>query len=201
MSAARRGTGGPASPPAETPAVVLLVGEDREACERALRGLQEALPEHVRDVAVERFDGSELVRALDAARTVPLFGGRRLIVVRNVDWLAGRGGDAAREALASYVAAPATGSTLALIATRADRRLAVVKRIEKAGGLVVCERPREREMAGWVRQRAAERGIDLPAQAAAALADAIGTDTALAARELDKLALLVRDDSGRRRKL
>ncbi|GAB4372288.1 MAG: DNA polymerase III subunit delta [Acidobacteriota bacterium] len=193
-TAGARGAGAP-------PPVVLLAGDDRDGRERALDRLRESLPDEAREVGVERFDGRDLARALDAARTVPLFGGRRLIVVRDVDWLAGRGGDELREALTQYLAAPAERATVVLVADKADRRLAVVKAIDRAGGLVACERPKERDMPRWLQERARERGIVLPPRAAAALADAVGTDTALASRELDKLALLLPDDgaAGRRR--
>ena len=171
--------------------VVLLAGEDREARERHLTALRARLPAAEREIAVERFESADLARALDAARTVPLFGAHRMIVVEGVDWLAGRGGDAPRSALSAYLERPPASATLVLVAPKADRRLAVVKAIERAGGWIPCDPPREREMAAWLRERAAERGFELPGRAAAALADAVGTDTGLAARELDKLALLV----------
>ena len=50
-------------------------------------------------------------------------------------------------------------------------------------------------MASWVAAKAAERGLKLTGPAARALAEAVGTNTAIAERELDKLAL-VSDASG-----
>ncbi len=172
------------------PPVILLAGEDDARREEALAALLEALPEETRATGVDRFDGGPLPRVLDAARTLPLLGGRRVVVARDPEGLAG-GGEEARKMLLEWLAAPPAHAVLVLVVRRVDRRLKVVREIERVGAAFLFDPPREREMSAWIRERAAERGLRLAPAAAALLADAVGTDTGLAARELEKLALVV----------
>jgi len=171
------------------PAVILLAGDDDARREEALAALVAELPEEVRATGVDRFDGGPLAAVLDAARTMPLLGGRRVVIARDPEGLVG-GGEDAREALLAWLAAPAPHALLVLVTRKVDRRLKVVREIERRGAVLLFERPREREMAAWIRERAAERGLRPTPGAVALLAEAVGTETGLAARELDKLALV-----------
>lgn len=176
------------------PGVLVVTGEDGEAATRALELVVAALPEEDRLTGIERFAGAPAPRVLDAARTAPLLGGRRIVIVTDVDWLGAGGDEKAQEALAAYAERPPGHALLVIVTTKADGRLGVVKKIEKAGFLLDCPLPKEREMPAWLADRARERGLALEPQAAQALADAVGTETAVAARELDKLALLAHAD-------
>ncbi len=171
------------------PPVILLAGEDDGRREEALEQLLAALPAETRATGVDRFDGGPLAPVLDAARTLPLLGGRRVVVARDPAGLVG-GGEEDRRMLLDWLAAPPPHAVLVLVARKVDRRLRVVREIEEKGAVLLFQPPREREMAAWIRERAAERGLRLAPAAAALLADATGTDTGLAARELDKLALV-----------
>ncbi len=170
------------------PPVVLVVGEDGVAARRAIDTLVAALPEEERLTGVDRLDQAPLARVLDAARTRTLLGGRRVVVATEPQGLAG-GSDAVEPFLA-FLERPPAHATLVLVVSRADRRLKVFKRLEEVGLVVDCPLPREREMAGWIAARASERGVRLSPAAVRALADAVGTGTTAADRELDKLALL-----------
>ena len=174
------------------PPVVLIVGEDEVAARRAIDALVMALPEDERLTGVDRLSEAPLVRALDAARTRTLLGGRRVVVAVEPLGLAagGSGGSDAQEALEQYLERPPSHATLVFVVEKADRRLKAVKRLEEVGLVVECPLPKEREMASWVAARASERGLKLTQPAARALADAVGTNTAVAERELDKLALV-----------
>ncbi len=178
------------------PAVVVLGGDDAEARDRALAAIVGAIPEEDRATAVERFSGAPVPRIFDAARTAPLLGGRRVIVVTNVDWLVPGGDEKGQEELTSFVAKGAGDNVLVLVAPKLDRRLGVVKALEKQAFVLDCPLPREREMPQWLADRGRERGLALDPRAAQLLADAIGTDTGLAARELDKIALLAHPAEG-----
>lgn len=173
------------------PAFVLIAGEDTEAASRALAAIEAALPEEDRLTGLERFGTDVPVnRVLDAVRTAPLLGGRRIVVVSGVDWASAGGDEEAQAALTGYLQKPAGTNLLVLVAPKADRRLAVVKAAEARGLVLDCVLPKEREMSGWLAERGRERGLALDPRAAQLLADAVGTDTGLGARELDKLALL-----------
>ncbi len=173
------------------PAVVVVTGEDADAHGRVLEKVVAAIPDEERAAAIERMTDAPPARVFDAARTAPLFGGRRLVVVSNVDWLGAGGDEGAQKDLAQYLDRPPGHATLVILSPKADRRLGVVKLLEEKAFFIDCPLPKEREMAGWLAERARERGLGLAPPAAQLLADAVGTDTGLGARELDKLALLV----------
>lgn len=180
------------------PPVVLLCGEDSEARERGLAAVIAALPEEERGTAVERFAGAPVLRVLDAARTAPLLGGRRIVIASGIDWLEAGGDETAQQELLRFLAHAPEHALLILISPKADRRIKLMKSIEERGFVLDCPLPKEREMAGWIGARAQERGFELAPRAAQLLADAIGTDTGLAARELDKLALIAEHGEGRK---
>lgn len=175
------------------PSFVLVTGDDSEAVRRSVETLLEALPEEARDTAVERFDEEGLVAALDAARTRPLLGDRRVVVVDAPSLLSGKTKvkEPEAEALKRYAEHAPEHALLVLIAAKIDRRKALAKSLLEAALVIDCARPKEREMPRWIVAQAAELGLKLPPQAAQAIADAVGIDTGLAARELDKLRLLV----------
>lgn len=170
------------------PPVLLVTGEDGVAVRRTIDALVGALPEEERLTGVDRFDQAPLARVLDAARTRTLLGGRRLVIAIEPQGLAG-GGEAA-EPLLHYLERPPAHATLVLVVSRTDRRLKAFKRLEQVGVVVDCPLPKERDMPGWIAARASERGIRLSTPAARALADAVGTSTSAADRELDKLSLV-----------
>ena len=175
------------------PRLVLVTGDDAEGMRRSVEVLLEALPEDARATGVERFEGEGLASALDAARTRPLLGDRRVVVVDAPELLSGKGKvkESDAEAIKRYADNPPEHALLVLVAAKVDRRKALAKTLIERATLIDCARPKEREIPRWIAAQAAELGLKLPPQAAQALADAVGVDTGLAARELDKLCLLV----------
>ncbi len=172
------------------PPVVVFSGPDENAKKRALQKLLEALPDSSIPGCVERFQDAPLARVLDSARTMPLLGDRRIIIVRGITGLAADGDASSREMLGEYLEHMPAHSVLVILADKLDGRLAVVKKLEQRGHVIACELPSEREMPGWLAARSTEFGIELTSAACQLLADALGADTGMADGELRKLALL-----------
>ncbi len=172
------------------PKALVLHGDDGEQIRGIVSRLAAALVRDEPDAAVERFDSGEFAGALDAVRTGALFGGHRLVVVSGVEWLGAKSDESAREAFTRYLDGPPAQGTLVLLAEKVDGRVALVKRMEREGALIPCALPSEREIPRYLAERARARGLELPPAAIQALADAVGTDAGLAARELDKLVLV-----------
>lgn len=172
------------------PPVLVVTGEDQDGRERAIQAVVRAVPEEDRATTVERLSGRPVAQVLDAARTAPLWGDRRVVIVTDCEWLVPTADAGAQEDLTEYVRRAPRHALLALEAIKVDRRLTVVKAIEEHGFLLECAAPRERDMPFWLTERSRESGLALTAEAAQVLADAVGTDTGLAAREVDKLVLL-----------
>lgn len=175
------------------PPVVLIAGADDEARHEALRSILDSLDDDQRATGVDRFEGGPLSRVLDAARTASLLGGGRVVVSAAPPGLADSD-EKAREQLGAYLQSPTPGTLLVLVTGKLDRRLKIVKTIESIGVTVACERPRERDMPQWIATRAQRLGLRLAPDAIQLLADAVGTDTGTAVRELEKLALVTLAD-------
>ncbi len=173
------------------PTVILIAGEDGAGRQAAIRAVEQRMPPEA--VAIDRFEDEPLARVLDAARTAPLLGGRRLVVVRVTPGLIDR--DEGRDALLAYLGNPPEHAILILESAKIDKRLKWVKAVAAAGLVVECSRPREREMAAWIEREARDLGLRLRGDAIELLADCAGTDTGLARRELEKIALVTRADA------
>lgn len=171
------------------PSLVLVVGDDAEARRTCVATLADAIVAAEGESAFERFPADAIVAALDAARTRSLFGGRKLVVVQGLDALTGAS-DALADALQSYLARPFDDATVVFEGEKLDRRGKLAKRLVEAASVVELPRPKERDVPRFLADGAKARGFELPPDAAQLLADAVGVDTSVAARELDKLALV-----------
>lgn len=179
----------------EPPAIALLHGGDGQLLDDALDAVTRALfPD--RALAAwgrEVFDGRE--RGVDeivrSAMTLPLGGGRRLVAVRRAQALPAKSADA----LTAYAANPNPETCLLLLADellRASRE----RRADHwlLGGLpaaAIVELPirGSRELAGWLRQRAALEGLTVSDEAARLIVELTGGDTATLLGEARKAAL------------
>ncbi|MFN7966073.1 MAG: DNA polymerase III subunit delta [Acidobacteriota bacterium] len=178
------------------PPIVVFSGPDESAKKRGLQRLLDAIPETAVPGCVERFQDSPLARVLDSARTMPLLGDRRVVIVRGAIGLGADGDSASRELLNDYMEHAPAHSVLVILAEKLDGRLSVVKKLEQRGFVIPCELPTEREMSTWLGARGKEFGVDLTSAACQVLADALGADTGMADGELRKLALLTSTTGG-----
>lgn len=179
----------------EAPALNLLHGTDGQLLDDALatatRGFfpDPALAAWGREV----FDGRE--RGVDeivrSAMTLPFGGGRRLVAVRRAQALAARGADA----LAAYAKSPNPASCLLLLSDeplRASRDRRTDHWLLSAlptAAIVELPTRAARELAGWLRQRAAVEGLTVSDEAARLIVELTGEDTAALLGEARKAAL------------
>lgn len=197
--------------------VYLLCGSETLLIEEALRALVETLlsPEE-RGLGVVRLyaDQAEVEEVLGEARTMPLFGSRRLVVVRRVEAWRGlfsarrraasqeepgqaEGGDepeaksrldARRQSLLDYLEDPNISTHLIFVGGMVDGRLPLVRRLRAMGALVECKAYTQEAAIRWTRERAAEIGCNLSREGTALLVEHVGTDLQRLAREVEKLA-------------
>lgn len=129
-----------------------------------------------------------------AGATLPLFAGRRLLLVRGVGELPAKAAERLREALAAARRGaegwPATGTTVVLVAAGADRRAPGLRVLPDADQVEVRP-PVGRAVVGWLRERARGQGLDLAPEAAQTLVERVGEDLGRLAAELEKAALYV----------
>src|SRR5437016_9144544 len=179
----------------EPPAMTVLPGGDvqliDDAVDATTRGLfpDRALAAWGREV----FDGressaDEIVRA---AATMPLGVDRRMVAVRRPQALAAKGA----EALGGYAKSPNPATCLLLLADeplRASRdRRTDHWLIGAVPAAAIIELPTRgaRDLAGWVRQRAALEVLTITDEAARLLVELTGEDTAALLGEARKAAL------------
>jgi DNA polymerase-3 subunit delta len=161
--------------------VYLITGADRPKIQRALRRLRDRMGEEVTELlSAHEASGEDAVAACNA---LGLLGGGRLVIVEDVDrWKA-----ADTKAVAAYLASPAPGAVLALVAAELKKDSALAKACAKAGNLLVYDVPKRR-LSDWVTKQFADRGVSVDAEAARLLVEVVGEDPEELASEVDKIA-------------
>ena len=168
--------------------VYLLTGTDRPKIGRALQRLRA----RVGDQAIEQLDappasGDDAVAACNA---LGFFSGEaRLVIVAGVDkWKA-----ADVKSVAAYLASPAPGTVLALVASDLKADSPLGKAVAKAGQVLAFAVPK-RNLAGWVAEQFKAAGARAEPDACAALVQIVGDDLHQLSAEIDKLATWAGDE-------
>lgn len=164
--------------------VYALVGSDSFLQLLKLREILALLPSDVQrtDVDGER---AELAEVLDECRSFAMFGGGKIVVVRNADDFISR----FRESLEDYCAKPSDSATLVLRCETLPKNQRIYKAIAKSGQVEECTPPSDRALAKWITDHAKTHRVQIAPQAAEQLADLIGPDLGKLDTELAKLAL------------
>jgi DNA polymerase III delta subunit len=169
--------------------VYALVGSDAFLQLEALANL---LRETGTDVQRVDADGetAQLADVLDELRSFAMFGGGKLVVVRNADAFLTK----FRESLEDYVAAPSNSAILVLRLSSLPANQRIYKAIAKTGIVVACEPPKD--LAEWITERGKiAHKILMNVEAARLLADLIGADLGKLDNEMAKLALTVSNNT------
>ena len=190
----------------------LLWGDDEAARTRAVDGLIERLVDPAwATINLSRLDGNDLsqaAQALEEARTPPFGGGARLVLLQRSPFCNQCPAELADQLEANLELIPASCHLLLVNSGKPDGRLRTTKALQKLAKATASQAP-EQAGAGavfeqsfalpaiWdgagqidlVAQTARELGLRLEPAAAEALAEAIGSDSARLASELEKLGL------------
>ncbi len=178
--------------------VYLLTGSDRPKIETALARLRRHFePEATELVSAQELSGAETAALCNAGS---LFGDARLVLVEAVD---GRRNNEGRlvngwkaadvKAIEAYLASPAPGSVLALVAEALKKDAPLVKACAKAGSVLAYDVPK-RKLDAWIAGRFKQAGVRAEPDACAALLELVGEDLHQLANEIDKLALWAGDE-------
>lgn len=126
-------------------------------------------------------DASEI---LTYAQEISFFSARRLIIVKWIEKLASRHG----EALIPYLQKPNDTTTLVFVGTKLDGRLKWAQILKKHATVVECAPLRENQRVTWVKQQAGQLGVPLDPNAIHLLAETAGEGLYVTRGELAKLA-------------
>ena len=174
----------------------LYWGDDEAARSRAVDGLVGQLVDPAwASINLSRLDGndsSQALQALEDARTPPFGAGARLVLLQRSPFCSPGPAELAERLEASLTLIPETCHLVLVSPGKPDARLRSTKALRK-----VAEEKSFLLPAIWdgegqvdlVQRTATELGLRLEPAAAEALAEAIGSDSARLASELEKLAL------------
>lgn len=174
------------------PAIVLL-GSDpylRDQCRKAL--IEKFVPEGAREWAITKISapGGGLEEILQRAQVAPMLSLFQVLILQDAEALE-RGEEAAEraaDALGAYLENPAPFTILIIEAEALDGRKKLSK-ILSAGALVVDLAASSANGAALVSQMARQMSVNIAAEAASELADAVNGEPAKIQLELEKLSL------------
>ena len=165
----------------ELQAAYLIGGSDRPKVDRAVTRLRSRFEAD----AVELHDATAASGedAVAACNAMGLFGsGSRLVLFEGVE--AWKAPDA--KAIAAYLASPAPGTTLALVATELRKDAPLAKAVAGRGTLLIWD-VAARAVPKWVAEQFTVHGTSAEPEACRLLADLVGDDLYELASEIDKL--------------
>ena len=186
---------------ADSPAlkpVYLLTGSERPKIETAVARLRRHFePEATEIVSAQEVSGREAAALCNAGS---LFGDARLVLVEGVDGRRNNEGRLANgwraadvKAIEEYVASPAPGTVLALVAEELKKDAPLTKACAKAGEVLTYD-VAKRKIDAWVAERFKQAGVHAEPDAVSALVQLVGEDFHQLANEIDKLALWAADE-------
>jgi DNA polymerase-3 subunit delta len=174
----------------------LYWGDDEAARNRAVEALVQDLVDPAwATINLSRLDGNDpaqAARALEEARTPPFAGGARLVVLQRSPFCSQCPAELGAQLETSLALIPEHCHLVLVSPGKPDARLRTTKALKKHAEERSFNLPAVWDGAGQVELVAAtarELGLSLEPAAAEALAEAIGSDSARLASELEKLAL------------
>ncbi|HEX7050618.1 MAG TPA: DNA polymerase III subunit delta [Longimicrobiales bacterium] len=179
--------------------IYFLSGEEEFLKEEvAARIIEAHLDPATRDFNLDQLRGTEVdVETLASiAETPPMMASWRVVVVRDAQAFAGAA--RARAVIEALLDRPPPGLVLILMAQVPERsRAKFYERLRRSAVAVDFTPLSPADAVGWLMNRAREAGVTLEAEAARALAAAVGSSAGILNRELAKL----RDFVGDRRRI
>jgi DNA polymerase-3 subunit delta len=176
--------------------VHLYWGDDEASRNRAVEALVERLLDPAwASINLSRLDGNDSIqagRALEEARTPPFGAGARLVVLQRSPFCSQCPAELAPLLEASLPLIPAECHLVLVSAAKPDARLKTTKTLRKLAEEHSFQLPAIWDGEGLIElvaRTARELGLALEPAAAEALAEAIGSDSARLASELEKLSL------------
>lgn len=139
------------------PPLLLLYGEENFLLDRAQQRVRDlAVPPEARDFNYHVFQGREVKgeSVLDAARTLPVFSPRRLILVKDLQHVPASEFDA----ILPYLRDPSPETVLLLTADKIDARRKFFQEFKKTGEMVEFRRLYDNQIPAFVREQARGAG-------------------------------------------
>ncbi|NIK77363.1 DNA polymerase-3 subunit delta [Paenibacillus castaneae] len=179
--------------------IYVLYGKDRYRVQHFIQSLSDALfTADERELGIVKFDTAEtsIDEAVLEAETLPFFGERKLILVRDATVFAAGGKEGGKiehrpDKLLQYMENPSETSIIvfAVHAEKLDERRKLVKALKERHSLVAFPELDAAQLKHWIIKRAAEQSRALTGEAAELLLTRTGANMQQLAQEVDKLCL------------
>jgi DNA polymerase-3 subunit delta len=166
--------------------VYVLTGSDPLLTQRAVAALVEAtVPPASRAFNLDAMEGkgTSANQMLNAARTLPMMGKRRLVLVRDAD----AAGAETLNQLVPYLENPAPETVLVLVCGKVDGRIKFFAAAKKKGFLHELTVPRQ--LGGWIQDEVKRAGAKIDGEAALRLEEVVGRDISRLAGAIEQLSL------------
>ncbi|MDO4483239.1 MAG: DNA polymerase III subunit delta [Clostridia bacterium] len=171
----------------------LLDGTEENLKDEALQLLRkQVLQEGLEDLNEAVMDNPPTDQIIAAAETLPFIADRRLVIVRDLQCLTGRGETDDR--LKDYMAhVPDTTVLVFFTRGKANGTKALYKQIKKHGQIVTFEKLKGAELTRWIVEEFRKNGKTCSNQVADRLSFTTGTDTGLLTAEIAKISSMADD--------
>lgn len=191
--------------------VYLVMGDERWYVDRVVTALREAVARGgIAGFNEDKFTAGEATvdAVLGAARMLPMMAPRRFVLVRGLERWEKKGDDGddgdepgpgkkvnrqlpPLDALAEYAKAPPDSAVLVLVATKLHAQRKLVTAAKKQGFLVACEPLSRRELPGFIKQIARDKGNPISGEVADHLAEIAGPELGYVVDSMERLSLYV----------
>lgn len=168
--------------------IYLLMGEEPYYIDL----ISDYIEEHALDAASRDFDqivvygkDTTLREVIQTARRFPMFGERQVVIVKEAQHLG------SFDDLNYYLQQPQKSTILVFCYKygNLDKRLKLLKEIEKTGVLMESAKIRDYQVVGWITDYVRQHKLDIDSKAVALLAEYLGTDLSKIINELNKLII------------
>jgi DNA polymerase III subunit delta len=180
----------------DLPGVSLVIGEESHSRDRAVAALRDAtltggMAAMNEDVFVA--GDADIESVLNAARTLPMFGKRRFVLVKHLErWESTKQSDSDPfDRLLEYAKAPSATTVMVLVASKLDGRRRLVTEGKKRDFLVNCAPLPRAALPRWVEQRVRDGGATISRSLADLIVEVTGTDLSALADAVERLVLYI----------
>jgi DNA polymerase-3 subunit delta len=174
--------------------VYLFHGAEGLLMEEALKKLKESvLTPGFEDLNYHLFTGSSIrpPDIIQACQTLPFLSSKRLVVVRDIESMAGS------EGLIAYLDHPSSSTCLVLVAGKADPKKRLFSVLVTKGKEVIFFPLNDSQTRVWIKEISRSMGIALTVEAIAYLQERLGNDLYQLRNELEKLSLITEEPGPR----
>ncbi len=180
--------------------IYLMFGKETYYIDETLRLLlSTVLNDDERDFNLSTYDLEEVPIdvAIEDAQTIPFFGDKRVVIVKNAWFLTGiKEKEKIQhdlEALQAYILSPSPSAILVIIvhADKLDERKKITKLLKKETELIEAKVPDEKGLAEWILAEAKRNDVTITEDAAQLVLQYVRGSITLLVQELGKLSMYV----------